>query len=198
MKERLIISVTVGYMLKVLKSGIAIEEQKREFDAIRHGDYVKFINLVGGPMPYILSYHEGVTSSGYLSPQKDDIDFALLLKAGPSLKIFLLKCFATFGTIEDLDLSDEIFELLATFEINLRMHASNNRLITVEDRLVSVIDKLGSFKSIPLPEINEIHLGRKFLNMVKHNRNQFQSWSDGVAALQTANKILDKHNLTSM
>ena len=194
--ERFVISVVVGYMLKVLKSGKEIQDYKKEFDAIRHGDYVKFIDLVKGPMPFIVTYNAGTITSGYLPPQKDNIDFALLLKSAPSCKIFYSSCLVAYGPIEDFDISDEIYEMLALFEISLRMHASNNKLITVDDVLDTVISKLGVFKNIPADDIAKIHLGRKFLNMVKHNRSQFASWSEGISAFKIAFEILEQYKLS--
>lgn len=195
--DKLIIGVTVGYMLKVLKSETPVTEYKNEFDAIRHGDYIKFIDLVGGPMPYLTTYNgdTGMITSGYLPPQENDIGFELLIKTGPSLKIFLLKCLSKFGEIDDLDITDEIYYKLAIFEINLRMHASNYKLITVEDKLEAVIDKLGTFKNIPSGEIEKIHLGRKFLNMIKHKKKYFASWSEGIVAFNAANEILYQYDI---
>lgn len=195
--DRLIISVAVGYMLKVLKSGKEILH-KKEFNAIRHGDYIKFINLVEGPMAYIASCNlsDGVLTSGYFPPSEKDIDFLLLIKAGPSLNIFLKNCRSTYGRIEDLDISDDIYEKLALFEINLRIHASNDELTSSKDVLKDVIDKLGAHKNISSEEIAKIHQGRNFLNMVKHNRKQFKSWTDGIIALNTADDVLKKHSIT--
>lgn len=67
--ERLIISVTVGYMLKVLKANERIKTFKDEFAAIRHGDYIEFINLVKGEIPFLVVYNEGVITSGSITSQ---------------------------------------------------------------------------------------------------------------------------------
>ncbi|MDA9555286.1 hypothetical protein N9R54_03540 [Pelobium sp.] len=193
--EQLIISVTVGYMLKVLKSKKSISLYKKEFDAIRHGDYLKFINLINGPIPFLAIYNEGALVSGNIPPRIDDISFLLLIKAGPSLKIFYSNCFNEYGKISDPDIKDEIFEMLALFEITLRIHANNHKLIAVDDFLVDVINKLGEFKNMSKEDIAEIQNGRKFLNMVKHYKNQFNSWDEGVIALKKAFTLLDNYNL---
>ncbi len=182
-------------MLKVLKSGKPITNHKREFDAIRHGDYVKFIDLVNGPIPFMSVYKYGTVVSGHMPPSSDDISFELLLKAGPSLKIFYIDCLSCYGQIQDFDISDEVYELAAIFEISLRMHAANAELITVRDVLKDVIDKLAAHKSIHADQVEIIHAGRKFLNMIKHNKNQFTSWSEGIEALKKADKILTLHEL---
>lgn len=64
----LIIEVAVGYMLKVLKSKQKITENKDEFNAIKHGNYKIFLNLVGGGIPPMVIYHEGVIRSDENDP----------------------------------------------------------------------------------------------------------------------------------
>ena len=182
-------------MLKVLKSHEKITAYRDEFAAIRHGDYLKFINLVKGPMPFMVVYHEGNIASGHLPPQEDDIDFALLLKSEPSLKIFYANCLHAYGPISDPDLSDNIFELAVVFEISLRMCASNNKLADPTVILSEVIDRVCTFKNFTSDELSAIHLGRKFLNMIKHKKNQFPTWSEGANALKTAYDILKGHQL---
>lgn len=194
--KKLIISVVVGYTLKVLKSGIEIIHHKKEFDAIRHGDYVKFINLVNGPIPFIVTYNAGQITSGNIPPSNDDINFALLMKAGPSLKTFYASCIKTYGVINDEDVSDYIFESAALFEISLRMHASNKKLISPEDTLEAVINKLGNNMGFRLDQLNKLHLGRKFLKMIKHKKQSFTTWGDGFSALEGAILILQKYSLT--
>jgi hypothetical protein len=196
--ERLIISVTVGYMLKVLKANKITKTFKREFAAIRHGDYIEFINLVKGKIPFLVVYHEGSITSGTLPPSQDDIDFALLLKAGPSLKLFYKNCKNHYGEISDKDISDETFEHAALFEISLRIHANNYKLLKQREELVNVISKLASFKEMSQSEIEKIHAGRHFLNMIKHNKNQFPSWTAGVNALASAYEVLNKYGLTAV
>ena len=56
---RFIIIVTVGYMLKVLKSGNPTLAYKPEFDSIKHGDYAKVIKIIGGLIPFLVTYKEG-------------------------------------------------------------------------------------------------------------------------------------------
>ncbi len=193
--ERILVGVTVGYMLKVLKSGKVTQEFKKEFDAIRHGDYLEFINLIGGPMPYIVRYEQGEIISGYLPPLDDDIEFELLLKAGPSLKIFLLKCYQTYGTIIDPDISDSMFESLALFEISLRIHAKNNKLTNAKDKLHFVIDSLKKHQNLSSSDAEKLHQGRTFLNMVKHDNGQYESWGEGISAFDMAFETMKKTKL---
>lgn len=194
--KKLIISVTVGYMLKVLKAHKKITGFKDEFAAIRHGDYMEFINLVKGEIPFLVVYNEGVITSGTIPPSKDDIDFELLLKAGPSLKSFYINCKTFYGEIIDNDILDETFEQAALFEINLRIHANNSKLLNQREDLINVIEKLGHFYNMSQSEIKDVQAGRHFLNMIKHNKNQFPSWTAGVNALTCAYEILNKYGLT--
>lgn len=196
--ERLVIGVAVGYMLKVLKAKKNISAHKPAFDAIRHGDYIKFINLIGGPIPHMaVRYEDGTIRSGHIPPTEEDIDFELILKAGNSLKIFYRSCFNTYGDFRDRDLTDDQFERLAIFEINLRVHAKNSNLITREDLLSDVINKLADFKKMSISELEKIHWGRHFLNMVKHDKMKFSSWEDGKLAFEQANNVLRKYKLTA-
>ena len=74
-RQVLIIEIAVGYMLKVIKSGKQITKYKNEFAAIRHGDYFNFINLVGGQLPFMVTYKSGQV---YVDDQnnENDKDFA--------------------------------------------------------------------------------------------------------------------------
>lgn len=191
----LTIEPTVGYMLKVIKSGQTITKYNDEFKAIRHGNYFDFLNLVKGPIPFMVSYTNGVIRTEEY-PQKDDCDFAGLLKAGPSLVIFYKKCFAEYGLIIDTDISDEEFGKVVLFELSLRMHSNNNTLLNEREQLINVIDKLSRFKSLSISDTEKLHLGRQFLNMIKHPKNQFPSWSEGLKAFEIAYQVLVVNKLT--
>ena len=67
--EILIIEPTVGYMLKVIKSGKKITKFKSEFAAIRHGNYFDFLNLVKGPIPFLVTYNAGKITTEILQPK---------------------------------------------------------------------------------------------------------------------------------
>lgn len=194
--QKLIIAVVVGYMLKVLKNCKKITHFKDEFSAIRHGDYITFIDLVGGPLPFMVVYNEGVIKSGKLQPSKDDIDFELLLKSGPSLKIFYYNCLVAYGEIIDKDISDELFENAVLFEIGIRMHANNFTLLNERSTLETVINLLCDHKNIPAIDKDIIHKGRLFLNMIKHNKKHFSSWQEAKAAFNDACHVLSKYRLT--
>lgn len=194
-RQILIIEVAVGYMLKVLKSGRQITHFKREFGHIRHGNYLDFINLINGPLPFLVSYKDGVISSDN-DPTKTDCDFELLYKSGPSLKLFYKNCAAIYGEIEDTDLTDDVFLQAVLFEIALRMHANNFNLLKEREDLVDVIDKLCRHKDIPQSEIDVIQKGRSFINMIKHYKGQFTTWKDGLLAFNMAFGTLEKYQLT--
>ena len=158
--EILIIGVTVGYMLKVLKSGKPLVAYKREFAAIRHGDYYDFITLIGEPIPFMITYNQG-TIRTETEARKDDIDFAGLLKAGPSLKVFYQKCKNQYGEIQDSDLTDKVYRNLVLFEIGMRMHANNHNLLTEKESFEGVITKISKFKNIPPHESEVLQNGKK-------------------------------------
>jgi hypothetical protein len=194
-REMLIIEPTVGYMLKVLKSGVTITNFKNEFGHIRHGNYLDFLNLVQGPIPEMVTYKNGHISNDNV-PRKTDCDFELLLKSGPSLSIFYNNCTKVYGQFKDNDIPDEIYYKVVLFEIGLRMHANNSGLLGERENLIDVINKLGLHKPISLADIDDLHKGRVFINMIKHFKNQFPSWSDGISAFNRAYEIIEKHEFT--
>jgi hypothetical protein len=192
--EKLIMQVAVAYMLKVLKSDKIIDFQKNEFAAIRHGNYDQFLELVNGPIPEMVVYNSGKIKTSNIS-QKEDFDFAALIKAGPSLLVFYESCRKHYGKIDDLDIDDETFEKVALFEIGLRMHANNKRLLVANDNLETVIDKMSSALKMTHEEISKLHLGRQFLNMIKHKKRKFDSWDIGLNAFQSALVVIDYYRL---
>jgi hypothetical protein len=193
----LIIEPTVGYMLKVMKSGLTITKFKKQFAAIRHGNYFEFLGMVKGPIPFMVTYNAGVVTTDN-TPTKDDCDFGSLLKSGPSLFIFYKNCLSEYGSILDTDISDETYGKVVLFEISLRMHANNEKLLHEREDLIHVIDKLSAFKNLEQMDMEKLHLGRKFLNMIKHNKNQFPSWTAGINAFETAFEVLIKNQMTAM
>lgn len=161
-------ATTVGYMLKVLKNKVEIEEHNEEFKMIRHGNYFEFINLIKGEVPYTVVYNNGVIRSGNVS-RDDDFDFLGLLNSGPSLIKFYNKCYSFYGRVDDLDVPNSIYEIAALYEISIRMHANNHHLVSPREKLVNVIDKLSEFKNLSEIETNKLHQGRRFINMIKHH-----------------------------
>lgn len=191
----LIIEIAVGYMLKVIKSGMVITKFKEEFASIRHGDYFNFINLIDAPLPFMVTYQNG---NVYVDDKNNpnDIDFAGLLKAGNSLKLFYENCIDHYGQIIDNEIPDNIYCKLASFEISLRMHANNNHLIQKGEKLERVIEKVSQHYKLTDEESQSLQLGRRFLNMVKHYNRQFPSWNEGVEYFQKARNVLDNYSLT--
>ncbi|MEZ4805706.1 MAG: hypothetical protein R2852_09550 [Bacteroidia bacterium] len=48
-----IAQVVIGYMYKVLKNGKDTSKFRKEFAAIRHGDYEEFLNLIGDKIDFV-------------------------------------------------------------------------------------------------------------------------------------------------
>lgn len=196
MKELIIpFATTVGYMLKVLKSDIKIDEFNSEFKMIRHGNYFEFINSVKGEVPHTAVYQKGEIKSDNIA-RKDDFDFLGLFNANPSLQKFYLACHEKYGDINDTDIPNSVYGIAALFEISVRMHANNNNLIDQRENLVDVINKLSEFKKLTSKETNELQKGRRFINMIKHFKNQFPSWDEGSESMTIAYNLLKEKKLT--
>jgi hypothetical protein len=191
----LFIEQAVAYMLKVLKSGKKVTSFKNEFNAIRHGDYFEFVNLVQEPIPFMVIWKDGIASMED-EIKKDDIDFAGLLKAGPSIKKFYELCKIVYGNINDPDLSDDDFNHAVTFEIALRMHAKNFNLLKERVTLEKVIDKLCEFRNIPESDKIQLHKGRIFVNMIKQHKGRFKTWHEGLSEFNKAFEIISKNKWT--
>jgi hypothetical protein len=192
----LTIEVAVGYMLKVLKNQQRITEYKNEFNAIKHGDYKTFLSLVGGKIPPMVIYNSGKIRSEENNPNYD-FEFEGLVKSGPSLRIFLKKCFVVYGNIEDPDITDSIYYKVVVFEIALRMHANNNNLLdkTKREDLINVISILSKFKNLSDEEEEKLQKARCFTNMVKHFKYQYPSWVVGIKHFLEGFEVLEKHKI---
>jgi hypothetical protein len=128
---------------------------------------------------------------------KYDFDFEGLLKSGPSLKIFLKKCFLVYGNIEDPDIPDLIYHKVVVFEIALRMHANNNNLLdkTKQEDIINVISILSKFKNLTQEEEDKLQKARVFTNMVKHFKNQYPSWEEGIKIFLDGFEVLESHRI---
>lgn len=201
MEGPLIIEPVVGYMLKVLKSGVDTQKFDNEFKAIRHGNYDDFLDLVKGERPPMVVWHEGTILNQDEISQKTTCDFAGLLLAGPSLNDFFSACLAEYGNsylYDNDEISNDIYSKVVLFEISLRMHANNHKLLGEREQLVNVITKLCAFSNIPQDDIDKLQGGRKFVNEIKHNadsgyKRKFATWSDGISTFEEAYKVLEKH-----
>jgi hypothetical protein len=193
------IDYTVGYMLKVLKSGRRIWLYKDEFNAIKHGDYKEFLKLVGGYIPFIIKWNSGVVTDETNNPNYD-CDFEGLFKSGPSLKIFYQKCVSEYGNIEDKDIEDDVYQKAVHFEIAIRLHANNYNLLSKTSRteLTHVIDLLADFMKINDVERTNLHTARRFINMIKHNKQQFPTWEVGVVEFLKGWDVLVQYQLKIM
>jgi len=192
----LTVKVSVGYMLKVLKSQLVISEYKQEFNAIRHGDYKEFMNLVKTPIPFMIVYNQGCIKAEE-NNSNYDFDFEGLLKSQNGLFEFYNKCKLHYGYISDVAIPDELYHKLVVFEIALRMHANNHNLLNKSTRIdiIDVINLLGTYLKFSQSEINQIQEGRKFLNMVKHDKGQFSSWQKGIDEFKKAFLVLEKYKI---
>jgi hypothetical protein len=193
--EPLIIQKTVAYMLKAMKLKLNTKKFQNEFASIRHGNYFDFINIIQAPIPTVVVYNLGNVNVNNII-EKEEIDFVGLIKSGPSLIDFLKKCTAEYGKLIDLDIPDETYEKTVLFEIGLRMHANNHDLINERELLIEVIKKISEFKKMSDIETQKLDEGRRFLNMIKHNKNQFPDWKTGILAFEEAYKIVEKYKLT--
>lgn len=197
-----IVAYTVGYMLKVLKNDKDISGERKEFASIRHGNYNEFIQLIGGEIPPMVIggdiepvvLGEGDRNSE-LNFLKNECDFIQLNAAGPSLKIFLRKCFEKHDNFNDDDITDETYKKLAIFEIRIRTHASNRKLIQPNDTLETIIDKVGEFFNLSTENIQQLHQGRRFLNRVKHNKNTTYDWKANCNEFNKAYDILSQNKI---
>lgn len=195
MERPLIIEVVIGYMLKVWKSQKKITKFKNEFNAIRHGDYFEFINLLKESFTPFVSNINGVISVE-TELNKDDCDFLSLLKSHNSMMKFYTECNKEYGIIIDSDIDDTLYFDVAMFEISIRMHARNHNLLTEREDLKPLIRKLCEYKNISEADAKLIDNGRIFLNMIKHNKNQFDSWEVGIENFKIANQTLEKYKIT--
>ena len=195
--EKLIYDKVVGYMLKIIKSGIKINKFKNKFNAIKHGDYVSFIELlkVGIPKDIVVSkIGEGIIPTEKQLEQKN-VDFLFLLLAGNSLREFYKECYSEYGQIIDKDLSDNDFENLANFEMVLRMFYNNTFEYNGRIVLNDVIEKYMNYEGISKSEIEKVQIGRTFLNMIKGHKAKFENYNQGLIAFNESLKILEKYKI---
>jgi len=193
--EPLIIQKTVAYMLKAMKLKLNTQKFHKEFASIRHGNYFDFINIIQAPIPTVVIYNAGNIKVNNII-EKGEIDFGGLIKSGPSLIDFYKKCFSVYGELVDTDIPDKIYEKTVLFEIGLRMHANNHNLIIERELLIEVIKQISKFKRMSEIETQKLDNGRRFLNMIKHNKNQFPDWQTGIFAFEEAYKVIEKYKLT--
>jgi hypothetical protein len=192
---RIIAQVVIGYMYKVMKNEKDISKFNNEFAAIRHGDYIEFLDLIGDEIDFIVTYNNGLINIE-TNIREDDSDYGRLLKSGESLKTFLLKCTKEFGKIADEHLNDETFEKLALFELSLRMHRNNNASRKERITLENVIIDLKEIKRLSDQESDALQNGRKFLNCVKRPNKIKTTWKEGEREFLEAYKILESRKLT--
>lgn len=192
---RTIAQVVLGYMYKVMKNGMDTKPFSSEFAAIRHGDYEDFVNQIGKPIDFIVSYSGGHINTD-TSIRDDDSDFGRLLKSGESLMEFYKKCKNSYGQIVDNDVPDEIYERVALFELSIRMHKNNSGRDEDRVNLIDMIDTLGEIKGLSEADIHTLQEGRKFLNYVKRPDNLKYTWEEGIQKFNDAYDVLERNRLT--
>jgi hypothetical protein len=196
-EKKIIYDVVVGYMLKVIKSGTKISKFQKEFDAIKHGDYVCFINLIGvGIAKDITFYQEGTIIPSENQMDSKNVDFLFLMLSSISFRKFYEKCYQEYGEIIDTELTDIDFENLANFEMILRMFYNNIFVNEGRMTLFDIINILFTEKNIPINEIEIVQKGRDFLNMVKGHKAKFSSIKEGLITFSEALAILKKYKIT--
>jgi len=181
--EKLWCAVAIGYMLKVIKSGVNLTEFKDEFALIRHGNYSEFVDKVGGKKPFMLIVG-GETA------------FSRLVEAGPSIKKFYNNCKSVYGDVSGEKFSDIFFENLALFELSIRMRANNYG--REEYDFEKTIDAICEIENITFDERIKLHKGRQFLNLIKHPDEQklekkFGDWKSGAQVFMECDEILEKY-----
>jgi hypothetical protein len=195
--EKLIYDKVVGYVLKVIKSGVNISEFKDSFNAIKHGDYVCFIELLNTSIPENISVNKigkGKISLDEQLKQKN-VDFLFLLLSSKSLMKFYQECYLIYGEIIDNDLTDNDFENLANFEMVLRMFFNNefsyDKRVTLIDIINVYLNHIGASKA----EIRKVQEGRTFLNMVKGHKAKFKSYREGLFLFNESLEVLKKYKV---
>jgi len=180
-----IIAFTIGYMLKVLKNQRDISEVKFEFNSIKHGNYNEFIQLIDAELPLLViggDIEPVVIGEGHRSEEiiflRNECDMIQLIASANAMKTFLEKCYLKYGNIIDADIEEITYRKLAIFEIRIRVHASNHKLIVEGDTLEKIIDKLCEKLDLNQSIQKDLHDGRRYLNKVKHIGKEDSSWDE--------------------
>lgn len=197
--EQTPIAQVVGYMLKVIKSGNNIKAYKEAFNAIKHGDYDCFLRLINEPMQgFIVQWKEGEMKTEGFAQAKGDSDIALLYVIEPSIIQFGKTCFTAYGKLVDADIPDLIFCRCAAYEISMRVQlnkeAQNRKLRYNNLTLAEAIAELGKLNEITDTELDLLHQGRRFINLIKHP-GKSPKWAEGMAAFEAAWTVREKYQL---
>lgn len=208
--ETLLISKTIGYMLKVIKSGKDIKKYRTHFNAIKHGDYDQFFALMEQPGAELLiqgtAKSDGFnTKSDNFSQESGDCDVTMIINVNNGLRKFYPNCFNEYGYMQDVHFTDIVFNRCAAFELAIRVHNNNlrsklNISYNKQDtfNLKNIIDELCEHANIPLNENQILQRGRDFVNWIKHCNEpkfkvKFTSWKEGIDAFRLAWDLCGKH-----
>ncbi len=195
----LLISNAIGYMLKVIRAQRNINKYRKEFNAIKHGDYDEFLDLIREPNPFMVQCSHGVVKKDNFSKRSGDCDITMIVAAGPSITAFMSRCFAEYGPIIDKDISDLIFLRCAAYEISFRNQYNNLKakqgVPWTKRDLVDIIDDVCSMKNISQNDKDTLQLGRQFLNKVKGHNSKFETWTEGINAFNAAWNVRNVHSI---
>lgn len=200
MQEEKPLLITIGYMLKIMKNGLDYSLFKKEFDHIRHGNYDAFIEEVKIAKTSILTLYAPEELIDEELSHKNFGHWMGMFLAIPSIVNFHLRCKNHFGIVSDGNFPDTVFIEVAFFEIVIRMHADLVKIIEDRSDLDKIIDSFFNHLQASEEEIKTMHLGRSFLNDIKHTnkknyKRKFNSWEDGYDCFREALKIVEKYDL---
>jgi len=128
---------------------------------------------------------------------------AALIIAGPSIQVFFNNCVKKYGEEflkQELEISNDTYRKAALFEVSLRVHANNNKLLSERENLENVIIKISNFKSLSIEETETLQKERNFINDIKHHNKprynrKFSTWEEGVSKFKDAYRILEEKEL---
>lgn len=191
--SNLLISACGGYLLKLAKNGYDMSNFKNEFDALRHGNYDKFFDLMKVPEAFMLEMGDnGIIRTTGFSQKNGDGDFVMIIKIAPGIKTLYQKFHSMYGDVHDVDISDETYRLSFVFETSLRMHAK----IDSWTKLVDIIDEISKLNNLSSTDTMKLHDGRKFLNKIKHeNKRKKYDYNKGSNNIRDAYSVLYNNKL---
>ena len=188
---KLLVEIVVGYMYKVQKNQLDTSIYAKEFAAIRHGNYFQFFNEIEKEINFITKYENGQLKTN-TKVEENEVAFIALTKVGECLKDFYQRISQTYGELKDNDISDEVFQKAAYFELSVRMHSNDKRLPSEEIRLVDVIESL----ELSQKEKDSLHQGRKFINHIKRPWKMKNDWSEELDKFNSAFALMKAKKLT--
>ena len=128
-----------------------------EFNALRHGNYVEFIKLVG------VGVSNNMIGRNLKLDGNDMVPIVDICCVGDALDKFILQ----FPNFPDFNIPDDVYTKLGLFELRIRSKTLiYNR--PINDNLELAINSLNAVVPIDQLSIQKLHAGRKQLNNIKH------------------------------